>query len=175
MRKNEQFTVTLDQVSLREKHIFLIKTKNGSSRYVHLNSAALIVLRRFWRTISGWVMHLTHCCSSARTGNRSPIAQVVRDGSGPGGNKGATWHTLRHTFASRLVMADVRWSGCRCLWAQDAHPDAPLRAPCAWQTAEALERLVSPEAPPAAMVPFWRHYSGWRGMVPCWMRCMHLH
>ena len=46
MRKTEQLTVTLDQVSIRENHIFLNKTKNGSTRYHHLNSAALAVLKR---------------------------------------------------------------------------------------------------------------------------------
>ncbi len=46
MRKSEQFTTTWDQVDLERGFIYLSMTKNGSDRYVTLNSAALQVLKR---------------------------------------------------------------------------------------------------------------------------------
>lgn len=53
MRRSEQFSVTWGQVDFKQGHIFLEKTKNGSSRYVQLNSTcldSLTVLREECRT-----------------------------------------------------------------------------------------------------------------------------
>ena len=50
MRKSEQFTVTWDQVDFTHKYIHLSMTKNGSDRYVSLNSEALRALRELRET-----------------------------------------------------------------------------------------------------------------------------
>ena len=47
MRKSEQFTATWDQVDLEQGYIYLSMTKNGSDRFVTLNSAAGQVLKDF--------------------------------------------------------------------------------------------------------------------------------
>jgi len=151
MRKNEQFTVTLDQVSLREKHIFLIKTKNGSSRYVHLNSAALIVLKK----ILADHKRLGHAPDALLFFGQDgePLANPRKwfeTALAQAGIKGATWHTLRHTFASQLVMADVPLERVSMLMGHKTLTQTRRYAHLApGKLREALERLVSPEAPPA--------------------------
>jgi integrase len=46
MRKSEQFTATWDQVDVDRGFIYLCMTKNGTDRFVTLNSTAVAVLRR---------------------------------------------------------------------------------------------------------------------------------
>jgi integrase len=110
MRRGEQFTVTMDQVNLKHKHIFLQKTKNGSSRYVHLNPVALEALTR-----------LREKHQQLGLPSNALLFPSLREGDDPiknprkwfstvceqAGLTDVTWHTLRHTFASRLVMNNV--------------------------------------------------------------------
>jgi len=108
MRKSEQFSVTWDQVDFTQKYVHLNTTKNGSDRYVSLNSEVFRVLKGLREThkrlklpadstlfvswqekpMSDPRMWFAAACSEAKI-------------------EGVTWHTLRHTFASRLVMAGV--------------------------------------------------------------------
>jgi integrase len=50
MRKSEQFSVTWDQVDFTQKYIHLNVTKNGSDRYVSLNSEAIRALNSLKET-----------------------------------------------------------------------------------------------------------------------------
>lgn len=102
MRKGEQFSLTWDQVDLVNKNIHLDKTKNGSSRYVRLNSRALSTF-----------IELKHRHDRLGYAADGPIFWI-KDPSAwfdpatkRAGIEGVTWHTLRHTFASRLVMRGV--------------------------------------------------------------------
>jgi len=108
MRKSEQFTATWDQVDLEHGYIYLSMTKNGSDRFVTLNSAAVEVLKRlkkrhkelglpsdstlFHSKRDGLIKNPRKWFATAL--DQAKIADV-------------TWHTLRHTFASRLVMGGV--------------------------------------------------------------------
>lgn len=47
MRLREMFTLTLGQVSIEQKTVFLDKTKNGSKRQVPLTSVAILALRDY--------------------------------------------------------------------------------------------------------------------------------
>lgn len=108
MRKSEQFSVTLDQVDFQQKYIHLNKTKNGSDRYVSLNSKALKVFRS---------LKTEHKRRNLQEGSRLFLSRRGVPMSDPrewfnaaceeAKIVGVTWHTLRHTFASRLVMAGV--------------------------------------------------------------------
>ena len=102
MRKGEQFGITWDQVDLANRNIHLDKTKNGSSRYIRLNSACLAVLcemkARQRRTGAG-----ANCLIFSITDPSNWFDAAVAKA----GIQGVTWHTLRHTFASRLVMLGV--------------------------------------------------------------------
>ena len=108
MRRSEQFTATWDQVDLERGYIYLSMTKNGTDRFVTLNSAAVQVLR-----------HLQERHRQLGLPPNSTLFHSKRDGLIKNPRKwfataleqakieGVTWHTLRHTFASRLVMAGV--------------------------------------------------------------------
>lgn len=108
MRKGEQFSVGLDQVDFGNKFIHLNETKNGSSRYVHLNSEALRTLvelkqqRKFLKLPEDTPLF----CSRKNKPMAEP-KQWFRAARMEAGIEDVTWHTLRHTFASRLVMAGV--------------------------------------------------------------------
>lgn len=107
MRKSEQFSVMLNQIDYKQKQIYLTKTKNGSDRYVNLNSTALNVLktveaehkRRGLENATLFLSWLGRPMSDPREWFNAACeeAKII----------GVTWHTLRHTFASRLVMAGV--------------------------------------------------------------------
>jgi integrase len=102
MRKAEEFTLTWDQVDFKNRIIHLDKTKNGSDRYVRLNTAALAILTQ----LKGRKDRLGYSMDSPVFSIKDPSgwfdAAVKRAGI-----EDVTWHTLRHTFASRLVMLGV--------------------------------------------------------------------
>ncbi|HUX45118.1 MAG TPA: site-specific integrase [Terracidiphilus sp.] len=108
MRKSEQFTATWDQVDLERGFIYLSMTKNGADRFVTLNSAAVQVLRRLQERHKRLGLPpestLFHSKRDGLIKNpRKWFATALEQAK----IKGVTWHTLRHTFASRLVMAGV--------------------------------------------------------------------
>jgi site-specific recombinase XerD len=108
MRKSEQFSATWNQVDLEKGFIYLSMTKNGTDRFVTLNSAAVSVLKR---------LKVRH--KKLGLPPDSTLFHSKRDGLIKNPRKwfataleqaeiqDVTWHTLRHTFASRLVMAGV--------------------------------------------------------------------
>jgi site-specific recombinase XerD len=108
MRKSEQFTATWEQVDLERGFLYLSMTKNGTDRFVTLNSAAVAVLRRLQERHKELGLPFTSTLfHSKREGliknPRKWFATALEQAK----VKGVTWHTLRHTFASRLVMARV--------------------------------------------------------------------
>jgi len=108
MRKSEQFTATWDQVDLENGYIYLSITKNGTDRFVTLNSAAVEVLKRLKKRHQELGLPLDSTLfHSKRDGliknPRKWFATALEQAE----IKDVTWHTLRHTFASRLVMAGV--------------------------------------------------------------------
>ncbi len=108
MRKSEQFSSTWEQVDLERGFIYLSMTKNSTDRFVTLNSAAVEVLRRLQERHKeiGLPKDSTLFHSKREGLIRNPrkwFATALEQA----GIEGVTWHTLRHTFASRLVMAGV--------------------------------------------------------------------
>jgi site-specific recombinase XerD len=108
MRKSEQFTCTWSQVDLERGFIYLSMTKNGADRFVTLNSAAQEVLRRLNKRHKELALPpdstLFH---SKREGLIKNPRKWFATALDQAKIEGVTWHTLRHTFASRLVMAGV--------------------------------------------------------------------
>lgn len=108
MRKGEQFTVSLDQIDCTQRHIYLNKTKNGSDRFIHLNSEALRVLEDLKQTHKALKLGPDATLFVGR--KNVPISDPSEwfdSAADEAEIKGVTWRTLRHTFASRLVMAGV--------------------------------------------------------------------
>jgi site-specific recombinase XerD len=102
MRRGEQFGLRREDVNLRAKVVRVRDTKSGEGRDVRLNVAAREILREVLaRHDSDWVF-------PSRTG-KTPISannfvkRVFDPALDAAGIKGVTWHTLRHTFGSRLA------------------------------------------------------------------------
>jgi site-specific recombinase XerD len=95
MRRGEQYELLWENVDLARGVLTIPRSKNGETRFVPLNSAALNSLRVFKNEGEGRVFSLT----SPRYWFESAI--------GKSKTKNFHWHDLRHTYASRLVMAGV--------------------------------------------------------------------
>src|SRR6185437_3015398 len=109
MRAGEQFSLLWQDVDFERAQLRLGKTKNGRERHIRLNApamGALLALRResagsgpvFVNAVTPGRYH-----GKARQSARNWFEASVRKA----GIAEFTWHCLRHTFASRLVMAGV--------------------------------------------------------------------
>jgi integrase len=98
LRMSEQYRLRWEDVSLARRTLTIPRSKNGSTRYIPLNKTSLAALESLKK----------------RTGT----SELVCGGAlkprlwfelavNAAGLTAFTWHCLRHTFASRLVMAGV--------------------------------------------------------------------
>jgi len=103
LRKTELFSLPWAQVDFDLGLITLPQTKSGDVQYAPLNEEAKVILRGFesWQ-FSKWVFPsktpTTHLDSYNFYGRVFIPAVKAAE------LEGVTWHTLRHTFASRLAM-----------------------------------------------------------------------
>jgi len=98
LRMSEQYGLGWRDVSLIRRTLTIQRSKNGATRHVPLNQAAIRALEALPSRANGseWV------CGGAKTPRRWFDSAVATAGL-----QSFTWHCLRHTFASRLVMAGV--------------------------------------------------------------------
>lgn len=108
MRKSEQYGLTWDCVDLIRKQITIPQSKHGGIRYVPLDKSAVdaLLTLRSRGDGTGKVMVLAKSGHGYQAGHtlKTPkewFLAVCRKA----GVSGFTWHCLRHTFCSRLVMA----------------------------------------------------------------------
>ncbi len=107
MRSGEQFSVSWDQVDFDQEYIYLSMTKNGSERYVHLNTNALQSLRDLKVECERrGLTHPTLFFDKFNTAIKSP-REWFEKSCIEAGIEGVTWHITRHTYCSRLIMAGV--------------------------------------------------------------------
>ena len=103
MRKGEQYSLEWSQVSFRRKRILLEETKNGSSREIPMNKSCIAAMEALYENRR----HEGRVCQSKYgkdlNDSRSWFDLCIKDA----GIQNFTWHCLRHTFISRLVMAGV--------------------------------------------------------------------
>jgi site-specific recombinase XerD len=96
MRRSEQYGMQWEAVDFRNRIITVPKSKNGDVRYVRMNSRVTMILSAL-RNVNGarnvFTIH----------NPRSWFDPAVKAAS----IKDFSWHCLRHTFISRLVMAGV--------------------------------------------------------------------
>ena len=107
LRQGEMLTLTWGQVDLRQGQngqvtITAEKAKGKKTRHVPLTRTAREALDTLPRAISPEALVFSQFKGNARTFRH--FWEPVLRGSGL---KGVCWHTLRHTFASRLVTAGV--------------------------------------------------------------------
>jgi integrase len=103
MRLSEQYGLTWDRVDLTRQTLTVPPSKYGEARGVPLNAAALAAVRELdLRMRSGpWVV------VNARGERMRTPRKWFRAAVEATGLREFTWHCLRHTFASRLVMMGV--------------------------------------------------------------------
>jgi site-specific recombinase XerD len=103
MRRSEQYSLMWADVDFMNRIITIRHTKNGEMRHIRLNQTALAAFENlFARTHDdGYVFtnsRFEHLLSSRHWFEPAVSEAEIAD---------FTWHCLRHTFASRLVMAGV--------------------------------------------------------------------
>lgn len=103
LRQAEQFRLQWKDVDLKRGILTLPTTKTGGVQYAHLNEEAKAILRGLdsWQR-SKWVFPSENPATPLDARNFynrvwGPAVTAV-------GIEWATWHDLRHTFASRLAM-----------------------------------------------------------------------
>jgi site-specific recombinase XerD len=104
MRRSEQYRLAWRDVDFAHRMLTIPQSKNGEARYLRLNSVALSMFEFLQsRTAGNERVFLSMRTDAPLTKNRHWFEDAVRQA----GLKDFTWHCLRHTFASRLVMAGV--------------------------------------------------------------------
>jgi integrase len=88
---------------LARKLITIPKSKNGNTRHVPLNSIALAAFQELFARSSGQGRVFVSMQGEPLKGYKHWFDPALREA----GISFFTWYCLRHTFASRLVMAGV--------------------------------------------------------------------
>ena len=104
MRPSEQYGLTRDRVDLTRKIITIPKSKNGRMRHIPLNSVSVAAFKALQqRSLDGAGPVFASIRGKPLEGYKHWFGPAVSEA----GIKDFTWYCLRHTFASRLVMAGV--------------------------------------------------------------------
>jgi site-specific recombinase XerD len=103
MRKGEQYSLEWPEVGFRRKRIQLDETKNGSCREIPMNQTCL----KAFESLYARRPHDGRVCQSKfgrdLNDSRTWFELVIEEAK----IANFTWHCLRHTFISRLVMKGV--------------------------------------------------------------------
>jgi integrase len=142
MRRGEQYRLTWKDIDLAGGRIALTVTKSGRARYIPINADA----RRALEKLRSQTKKDRVCPHSGKKWFPTVLkAAKVKD---------FHWHDLRHTFASRLVMAGV---DIRTVQELMGHQTITMTMRYAHLTArhtrEAVARLEKPTATPTAISP----------------------
>jgi site-specific recombinase XerD len=98
LRLSEQYGLLWENVSISLRMLTIPRSKNGTMRHVPLNQAAVKALETLRKRSP-----VSDCvCGGAREPRRW-FEPVLKDAQ----IANFSWHCLRHTFASRLIMAGV--------------------------------------------------------------------
>lgn len=112
LRQGNQYGLKWEDVDLDARQITIARAKNGRPFYVPVNSAAWAALLRL-KALAGnsafVILNRNQRGRGMGCPARDPDSWFTRAVARAGLN-GVCWHTLRHTFASRAVMAglDIR-------------------------------------------------------------------
>ena len=103
-RRGELLSLTWNQVDINRRLLTLpgSRTKNGQTRIVNLNSAAVATLTQ-WRKDSNSLFVFAGPEGQPLSYLKTAWSRVLREAE----IERFRWHDLRHTFASNLVMAGV--------------------------------------------------------------------
>lgn len=107
LRQSEQFKARWEWVDLERGILTIPHSKSGRTRHIPLSEGALSILKssRSWID-SPYLFPSPRTTGQPRDG-RAFMVKVYLPALKKASVEGVTWHTLRHTFASRLVMNGV--------------------------------------------------------------------
>jgi len=105
MPRWKQFSLEWAQTDLKVKRIHLLKTKNGSHRVMPLNSEAIAALERQW-AVAGQAQRV-FVADDGLPFIHKPMRRWFEEAVLKARIRDFSWHCLRHTFCSQLVMAGV--------------------------------------------------------------------
>jgi len=106
MRRSEQFGLRWENINLQTNTITIPLSKSGEMRHIPINDTVLDILRTLSsRMKSMWVFPSSNLETPIETQNF--INRVFIPALRKANIDDFHWHDLRHTFASRLVMAGV--------------------------------------------------------------------
>lgn len=103
LRLGEMYGLTWENVNLSRRVLTVPRSKNGEMRHVPLNRAALAALGILRQRADGTGPVIRNVQCEPLASPRHWFEPAVREAK----IRGFSWHCLRHTFASRLVMAGV--------------------------------------------------------------------
>jgi integrase len=103
MRKGEILHLTWENVNLRERYIELVDQKNGERSTIPLNQTAIETLRAVPRRLGSKYVFPGKMPGKPFFDLKRQFEKAVADAK----LEGVTFHILRHTCASHLVMAGV--------------------------------------------------------------------
>jgi integrase len=108
MRLSEQYGLEWDHVDFENGILTVATSKTGEGRHIPLNDAALAALRLLEKKRAGSYVFLRASGHGAERGERviSP-REWFPDAVSGAKLENFSWHALRHSFASRLVMQGV--------------------------------------------------------------------
>jgi site-specific recombinase XerD len=109
LRRGEQFNLRWEHVNLANRVLTVPRSKHGGTRHVQLNDTAMSILRSLpSRFHSRWVF--PNATAKGPISANNFRYRVFDPAIERAKIEDFTWHDLRHTFASRLVMrgADLR-------------------------------------------------------------------
>jgi integrase len=103
LRPSEQYEMEWSNVDFLRKQVSILRSKTGDPRHIPMNSEVVSALRKVEeRPVRGQRIFLSEN-GQALVGYKHWFLPALKAAK----IDGVTWYTLRHTFASRLVMAGV--------------------------------------------------------------------
>lgn len=103
LRRSEQYGLTWDCVDFERRQLTVPRSKNGTARHIPLNDPAVTALRKLAVHRNGGPYVFVNLRGARLQSSRFWFDRAVATAA----LSDFTWHCLRHTFASRLVMAGV--------------------------------------------------------------------
>jgi len=103
LRQGEQYSLTWADVDFERRILTVSKSKNGEMRHVPLNDSAIAALLTAKRHSNGQPQIFSNRFGDALKRPRQWFEEAIEEAK----IVDFSWHDLRHTFASRLVMAGV--------------------------------------------------------------------
>jgi integrase len=103
MRRGEQYRLRWQDVDLKQNILTIARSKHGEARYIQINSVARESLLKLRKRGDG----LGYVCPGLEGPRNRDWRRWFEDVVSQAKIPNFRWHDLRHTFASRLVMAGV--------------------------------------------------------------------